>query len=491
MKKRGCLYGKCFALLLAVALTVTACASTESAFDRAFLQGALRLEEQTAFNAAVDGARLLSLSPSGRYAVGAYDAIMAIVDLESMEVKPVMTDYAGSAKDEYGSLERFSNYASLQRTARFVWSPDEKKIAVSNWREVAYDLRYVMNIYVIDVPTGKLQMLHGWGNKPILGPVGDVVNVCFSADSQELYFSKLRKGNALYFGSCQLKTRRLAERYFTAFVPEGMRRDEWASYLNEQLAQSNNGGLDWITKPEQVKDADWEAYRSRMENAKYDYPEAYLARTPAQSYVRAVSDREDRCCLEVYTAAGERKEYPVHGVRTRAQKILVSPQTGWGLILYNNTWDIPPEGNGFTNNRRQFLSVFQPDRSMQGYEQVVRLGDASQCAAVALENASTLATEVLNAALSPDGKYALILTRESGENGETASVAMYVMALETRECRRVEMPAGFDNEARLYMLLDGTDISGHIFPDGMLWGGRNTLLLGRKFYSFAEPKAAR
>lgn len=68
MKK--CLYyGQLLALMLVIMLATSCTVSGETALDKYIKKGELRLEEQSLLNAASSGARLLSLSPSGRYVI--------------------------------------------------------------------------------------------------------------------------------------------------------------------------------------------------------------------------------------------------------------------------------------------------------------------------------------------------------------------------------------------------------------------------------------
>lgn len=133
MKK--CLYyGQLLALMLVIMLATSCTVSGETALDKYIKKGELRLEEQSLLNAASSGARLLSLSPSGRYVIAleqyAGMSAMSIVDLEKMDSKIITADYANSVPDEYGSMKKFMNTPELQKHIRFSWSPDEQKVAV-------------------------------------------------------------------------------------------------------------------------------------------------------------------------------------------------------------------------------------------------------------------------------------------------------------------------------------------------------------------------
>lgn len=365
------------------------------------------------------------------------------------------------------------NTPELQKHTRFSWSPDEQKVATWNYQAVN-KLQYVFNLYAIDVSTGKLQMQYGWGTKIRKGEVGSVVNASFSADGQELFFSKFPP-NRLSYASYDLKMHKISPRCYIALKPAGIKNAEWENYL------------EWITtgeKPSEMSDAEWEAFVDAMPHYSYinsgTYPEANLERTPAQSYVRGLSALNGNGMLEIFTAKNERKEYPIPTTATRVMRMQVSPQTGWGLIIY---WAKEKS----TNTYKRYFSVFQPDRDMQGYDQVIVLNETQQCVKISLEdaiNATDAQIEIHNAALSPDGKYALILAyTPSGDYYH--SYSLHILELATLQCRKVETPEKFDYEARFYMVCGGTDTSSGMFPDGMLWGENNMLLLGRKLYYFA------
>lgn len=482
--------------LLMIASINTSYAKDGSIWDQCFQQDEMRLEEQSLLNAISSDVRLLSISPSGKYAVSFEDdgftGELSIFDLEKMEIKPVTADYDGSAADEYGSMRKFVNHAFLQRGIRCAWSPDEQKIALYNYQGVYETLSYhVFNLYVIDVPAGKLQMLYGWGKSLLEGAVGGVVNACFSANSEELFFSNAYS-EILSFGSYHLKTHKLSSRCYAALKPKELQQAEWDAYLDQLITQNKSDyiGND-VAKPDKISDADWEIFinstRKYGRSSSY-FPEANLERTPAQSYVRSLSIGGKNDVLQLYTAQNEYKEYTVPVKQAYAKKIQISPQTGWGIILYRTPLEEPAQHREFT----YYLSIFQPDRDMQGFDQIICLNGSQQCSTISLENAvkaQNMQTEICNATLSPDGKYALLLTRKMLEATQSPCFDLYVMELNTRQCRRIETPDTFVHEAQFYMVYGGTGTSGRIFPDGMLWSGRNLLLLGRKLYSFVRPAA--
>lgn len=489
MKK--CLYyGQLLALMLVIMLATSCTVSGETALDKYIKKGELRLEEQSLLNAASSGARLLSLSPSGRYVIAleqyAGMSAMSIVDLEKMDSKIITADYANSVPDEYGSMKKFMNTPELQKHKRFSWSPDEQKVAVWNYKAVINFGQLVSNLYVIDVSTGKLQMQYGWGTSLKNGPVGSIVNARFSNDGQELYFSKDR-GGMLSYASYNLKTRKISPRCYAAFKPDGVKSVEWEEYLEQILVQDETGYIDESSpRLNKMSDAEWETFvnatREYQDRDSGLYSEANLERTPAQSYVRSLSARYSKYngMLEIFTAKNERKEYPIPIAGARVMRMQVSPQTGWGLIIYRAR-------EKSTNTLKRYFSVFQPDRDMQGYDQVIALNEIQQCVKISLEdaiNATDAQIEIHNAALSPDGKYALILAyTPSGDYYH--SYSLHILELATLQCRKVETPEKFDYEARFYMVCGGTDTSSGMFPDGMLWGENNMLLLGRKLYYFA------
>lgn len=197
---------KLFCLLLAALFLCSACSQAfaegfdTAAFAEKFSRQSLKLEPVT-LPGAPEKVTWLSGSPGGRYFIGLTDTALIVYDMQSQAFSPISIDWSS---DKNGKLATLFGKPDWLLRFSFVWSPDEKYFTASSLELTVSNNLYVCDLMLCDTETMTLRIVKSWELTGNAENSGSVFNACFSPDGSTLYFGFTGKAYNEQFGSKSL-----------------------------------------------------------------------------------------------------------------------------------------------------------------------------------------------------------------------------------------------------------------------------------------------
>lgn len=415
MKRRGKGRVVILALLLAVLALAAAIAllcgvSTTGkgeTYDAAFAEDRLRLEPCKEGEELED---IVSVSPRGTYilAIGKkwikdarYQALMAqlnendaaeaadsamlyVENTKTGDVTLALPEGMGQSGDK--RLARFGT-AIMQGSASLlnydvIWSPDERYAAITKFATLLNDGADLMCLdtkitELETVPCMMIRNLVKWsGDRFGARDYGMAYNACFSPDGETLFYSTIEADTEL-------------NRTYALMAYE-LTSGKRSRVIDTRWEDQNGWNYHTLARDLGVTNAGTVA---QVYQSQGRYGVRYLF-------------NDGRVETTAYTTL------PI-------QRLLVSPVSGYGVILYRVDKN---DGADWYSG----MSVIRPDAGIMGDEQVLLLNDQKQLDGYALSKAEKLIEgddaaynhqNIIAGALSPDGQYALLLTASGGEYG--------------------------------------------------------------------------
>jgi hypothetical protein len=363
--------------------------------------------------------------------------------LKDNTITMILPNYIRSVHDGYASFSLFNKMKTSQWVGSegITWSPDGRYAALTNFRQVFMMMRFIYGLYIIDTDTGELLCLDTYPNKINEG-AASVIQTCFDASGRYLYY--------MLYGNINPDCRTALMRY-----------DMETGEKLQLLACPQNTAY-----PRLELDP-----RGRLVNlTDTAQPEEFLGLN--------VFEQKD----SVWAANAFPFSMPSANVRPQYMDI---GSAGLGIMLQTV----------FVSGRSIMLpGRFLTDDAFTGYNELLLIEgmDAANAAVLplsALGDGSELATKIasgevlqcLNMKLSPDGRYALLLTTD----GKTYSFMM--MDLATLTLQKVQSPP----EAASMRAGNGLPPSG-AYLSGYNWFEGNKVVIltddGLKLFEFALKK---
>ncbi len=147
---------------------------------------------------------LYSLSPSGNSGIYCDNSDFGYAMYEG-KIHAITASGDRGVADEYGNLETYANkerFKDLFGKEGVVYSHNGRYAAVYNFRKYFVNAWYFVDPILIDLSTGECFLTATYGNKPAKGHYGTVTTACFSSDDR--YFYYLLYGNTTEYGTCVL-----------------------------------------------------------------------------------------------------------------------------------------------------------------------------------------------------------------------------------------------------------------------------------------------
>ena len=380
------------------------------------------------------------LSPGGSKAI-CLDEKHAYV-AEGNVITMILPNFLRSVRDTYAGFSRFIKMSPLQwvNSEGIAWSPDGRYAVITNHRQILMYMRLIYGLYIIDTQSGELYCADTYPIKITEGG-SSVLQACFDASGRYLYYTLF--GNAYEDARVSLmcydmqtgEKQRLLPCLHNAAYPK-LQRDSRGRLINLTDATKANEilGLNVYEK----QNGSWTS-------------RAYALSRPSAA-IRPLY-------MEIGSAD---MGVMLHMLRIRDQ----------GIALPGR---------------------FFADDNLTGYDELLLIEgeDATQAAVLPLSgygDGSTLAEKILsgevlqclNAKLSPDGRYALLLMMNSKER----AFCFLMMDMETLALRLVQTPAGVASLCGANSVPQSAP-----YPCGYSWFAGNKVVIltedGLKQYEFA------
>ena len=341
---------------------------------------------------------LLSVSPSGHSSIYLFgDTYVSCYDEKYRIVYP---SQSRGVADEYGNLMKYYLARGMLGEEGIVYSPNGRYAAIYNSQFILRNGQYFIDPIIIDLSTGEMILTATYDNSMKSDNFGVVITGCFSADDQYLYYIKY--GNSvenrisLYRYDLEFETTSLC-----CYIP----------YLTY-------------------------------------YP--YLCETVDGSFLVLEDVRKTEDCggvVEINKSGDEwvttRHEFTLNGLYWHVKKLQYSAASGYAICT----------GDAWSSSTNSAFMVFKPENNYEGLNEyhaigresheVIDLNEDDYKSTVDTyfdQSSNRMVAELLpytanmKTVLSPDGQYALILTRNG--TGEADS-HLYLIKLEKLECKEV------------------------------------------------------
>ena len=315
----------------------------------------------------------VSISPAGNSAILSHGNGMAGIAVYDGEARFIYPSETRGVPDENKKLDTIFNgrgLSTLIGSEGLVWSPDGRYCVGLNFTLTVVMMNFLVDPIIIDTTTGEAFLAETFGAKPMQGNAGAVVSACFSEDSRYLYYIVVGKiGEERFsFRRYDLETGEVeplfATSMFDLYYPHLCQTAD-NSFLVLQDAKRSDESMGLITLTE--KKGSWSA------SPKY---------------------------------------FPEKNMYWRAVRLNYSPVSDYAMTIGRSQIS----GAGVIDS----LRFFQPGKDFTGMNDFYAL-KAEDCSLVplsteALDELMQSGTAeaspyrvILDAALSPDGEYALVV----------------------------------------------------------------------------------
>ncbi len=340
---------------------------------------------------------LYSLSPSGNSGIfcAGTDIGLSVFEGKIHVIRPSETR---GVPDINGNMEMYAHktrFQSLFGKEGVVYSHNGQYAALYNIEHSLNLARYYFDPILIDLSTGEMFLTATYGNKPLQEKGGVVTTACFSADDQYFYYvlygSTTKDKCALYrYDMKSMTTELCCSIPYLTWYPRLCEYAEGSFILPEDYDSHN-----YFSKPSVVQ----------------------LTQTNGQWTV-------------------ERHEYSMTGTTWYPTQLVYSRHSDYAFMVgkFAGTWDMAfmafKPGEDFSGfNKYHAISkesqtvVDVNEETLQSY---IQEGTATDFSAVPYE-------AIFEYELSPDGNYALILTKDISRNDH-----LYMLRLATFELKEVK-----------------------------------------------------
>ncbi len=360
--------------------------------------------------------------------------------LEGNVITMILPNYIRSVHDTYGSFSQFNKLPPAQWVGSegITWSPDGRFAVLTNFRQIFMMMRLIYGLYIIDTDTGELLCLDTYPSKITEG-AASVIQTCFDATGRYLYY--------ILYGNINPDSRTTLMRYD---METGEKQQLLACPQNAAYPKLK---LDSRGRPVNLTDA--------------NRPDEFLGLN--------VFEQIDG----VWAANAFSFSQPSANVRPQYMDI---GNAGMGIVLQTI----------FFNGKNVMLpGRFLTDDKFTGYDDLLLIGgkDASKATVLPLSaygDGSELAAKIssgevlqcLNIKLSPDGRYALLLTTDGN------AYSFMMMELATLSLKKVQSSPGAAS------MRGGNGIGpSNAYSSGYNWFEGNKVVIlteeGLKLYEFA------
>lgn len=351
----------------------------------------------------------LSLSPSGNSGLWELDGI----DLVSYngQFRIIHPSTQRGVEDTY---ETQSEY--LKRPIRFhlhnenvVYSPDGRYAAAYSSKEFVENLRCYSPM-IIDLSTGEVILLASYGSKSIRDDnFGSVINACFSQGGRYFYYS-------LYSNDPEAHTSLYRYDLLKNVIELCYESADWV--WNSALLETEEGTLLTMCARKNTHDA-------------FGGP-VYLAHKDGEwTYERY--DFAEYCEKHWYF-----------------NRLLNSSASGWAMVI----------GDGYSDVSFDILSRFRPDEDFSTMNQFWAISKAEERMVLLSEEDIEAVVKQLQqeaseeqsvksavpyhtieqAAFSPDGHYAILLTASTADQATESELNLYLLRMQDMEIKKISMP---------------------------------------------------
>lgn len=466
MKRRGKGRVVILALLLAVLALAAAIAllcgvSTTGkgeTYDAAFAEDRLRLEPCKEGEELED---IVSVSPRGTYilAIGKkwikdarYQALMAqlnendaaeaadsamlyVENTKTGDVTLALPEGMGQSGDkrlDFFTIATTHGSVGILNLYEISWSPDERYAAITSFKQ-AIMAGKPKNLMLLETKATEIQdipcvlicdLVKGNGKNHQSKNFCTVYNACFSPDGGTLFYSINGKDSEL--------------NHYNTLMAYELTSGKHSCVIDNCWEDQNGRNYHTLTRDLGVTNAGTVA---QVYQSQGRYGVRYLF-------------NDGRVETTAYTTL------PI-------QRLLVSPVSGYGVILYRVDKN---DGADWYSG----MSVIRPDAGIMGDEQVLLLNDQKQLDGYALSKAEKLIEgddaaynhqDIIAGALSPDGQYALLLTASGGEYG------LLMVELSSGKWKTVSTPLTQDEwKNAIY-------VGSYAKSKGLIWSADNRVYL--------------
>lgn len=385
-------------------------------------------------------AEVYFFSPDGTKAIGMDDAYLYVV--EDKTITLIQPNYERSVPDTYGGFAQFAQMRPLNWVGSegITWSPDGRYAVITNHKQVLMYMRFIYGLYIIDTQSGELYCADTYPSDFLKGGAS-VLQACFDASGRYLYYTLYggayedTRASLMRYDMQTGEKQRILPCFHNAAYPK-LQRDSKGRLIHmmDTIRADESLGLSVYTQQSGI----W-TYRTYT----FSMPSAVIRPT----------------YMEVGSA-------------------------DIGIMLHT----LLP--NYDQNRVFSAFGRFIADDSFTGYDELLLIEDEDAAQATVLplsdyQDGRALAEKItqidsmqyLNAKLSPDGHYALLLMKTTKES----TFCFLVMDMETLALRPVHTPAGTAS-------LLGANTS-QLYPSGYNWFAGNKIIImtenGLKQFEFA------
>ena len=305
--------------------------------------------------------------------------------------------------DEYGNLEKyfqlsFQNNKMLGEEG-IIYSADGRYAAIYNIQIALMNAQYFVDPIIIDLSTGEMILTATYGNKPVKGPAGVVTTACFSSDLRWFYY--------ILYGNTTEDRCALYRYDLNSGVTELCCSVPYLAYY-PYLSETETGSL--VIVEDQMK-------------------------TGTKQSILLISENNGNWKIE-------RREFSMDMGYWYVNRLLFSRNSGFAFAAGNMRalgacaafMAIRPDEDcaglnsyyAVSKETREVIGITEEEylSAMQGMVDQETMKMDSQLSPFAL---------IMKAVLSPDGHYAMLLTREGAEEAH-----LYLMELSTFRLREIK-----------------------------------------------------